>query len=236
LLLDVDGTVSWEGDPGFQVGIGWDPALGSFLDDPLAELVKTRKLKELFAWEERWRAVAEPALEQGDVATALPVLEAAEEFDRRISPAAARAQSCFAALSTAVEGIQATAASLAREEAAPALEVLLDWAPALGQQVDRKLLKDLDAVRKDDAAKDWAKVAGDIERWQKKKQAPAERAAFLLERLAGYQGRFARELRLDLDAAAAAGDWERFDALVAEAPERPLRWLVREYFGWSRGA
>ncbi|MBI4759018.1 MAG: hypothetical protein HY783_08500 [Chloroflexi bacterium] len=28
LLLDVDGSVVWEGDPGFKVGVGWDPLAG----------------------------------------------------------------------------------------------------------------------------------------------------------------------------------------------------------------
>jgi hypothetical protein len=94
----------------------------------------------------------------------------------------------------------------------------------LERNVDRKLLKELDDVRKSDAAEDWLKVHKDIERWAKKKQAPEERAAFLIERLAGYEGRFVAELRTDLEAAAAAADGASLDAQGAAAPERPQPW------------
>ena len=39
ILLDVDGRVAWEGDPGFRVGETWQPGQPSYLDDPLDELV-----------------------------------------------------------------------------------------------------------------------------------------------------------------------------------------------------
>ncbi|KAA3607787.1 MAG: DUF1080 domain-containing protein [Planctomycetota bacterium] len=50
LLLDVDGTVVWEGDPGFKIGVGWQPEDGeTFLDGPLKDLVERRKLREIQA-------------------------------------------------------------------------------------------------------------------------------------------------------------------------------------------
>ncbi len=48
LLLDVDGTVVWEGDPGFKIGVGWQPGSGeTFLDGPLQTLADQRRLREL---------------------------------------------------------------------------------------------------------------------------------------------------------------------------------------------
>jgi tetratricopeptide (TPR) repeat protein len=48
LVLDSDGTVAWEGDPGFKIGLGWDPLAGeTFLDGPLKDLVERRFLREL---------------------------------------------------------------------------------------------------------------------------------------------------------------------------------------------
>jgi hypothetical protein len=43
LLLDLDGTVVWEGNP------DWDPEFGSYLDEPLAALVANRHQRELQA-------------------------------------------------------------------------------------------------------------------------------------------------------------------------------------------
>jgi hypothetical protein len=59
LLVDIDGTVVWEGNPDF------DPEHGSYLDEPLAALVARRKLWELLAAGEAIEA-AEAAFLAGD--------------------------------------------------------------------------------------------------------------------------------------------------------------------------
>ncbi|HKX46933.1 MAG TPA: family 16 glycoside hydrolase, partial [Planctomycetota bacterium] len=50
LLLDLDHTVAWEGDPGFAIGQPWSPGVESFLDAPLAKLVEDRRLADLRPW------------------------------------------------------------------------------------------------------------------------------------------------------------------------------------------
>ncbi|MEO0650364.1 MAG: hypothetical protein AAFZ65_06770, partial [Planctomycetota bacterium] len=47
LIIDLDGRVVWEGDPGFSIGQPWDPSLGSYVDEPLKELIERRRLDEL---------------------------------------------------------------------------------------------------------------------------------------------------------------------------------------------
>jgi len=48
LVMDVDGTVTWEGDPGLQPGRGWvEGDAETYLDGPLKELLSKRNLKKL---------------------------------------------------------------------------------------------------------------------------------------------------------------------------------------------
>ena len=91
LLLDVDGTVAWEGDPGLHIGTGWDPAAGAtFVDGALEDLVERRRLRELeelgprleqaraLAAQRQWRAALEALAPLAD-------LEAV--FDPRVAAA-----------------------------------------------------------------------------------------------------------------------------------------------------
>lgn len=106
LLIDVDGTVAWEGNPDY------DQAFGTYLDEPLGKLVADRKLASLLearglleqasaAFDagrtlealEAWRAVVEIGVEHPLVARArrgLAALEArgdalAAEAERRLA-------------------------------------------------------------------------------------------------------------------------------------------------------
>lgn len=47
VLIDVDTHVIFEGDLGVKGGTGWQPGGATYLDDPLARLVESRKLAEL---------------------------------------------------------------------------------------------------------------------------------------------------------------------------------------------
>jgi hypothetical protein len=44
ILLDIDGKVAWEGDPGFKAGETYDAGSESFLDTPLETLRERRAL------------------------------------------------------------------------------------------------------------------------------------------------------------------------------------------------
>src|SRR6185503_12312109 len=85
LLLDIDGKVVWEGDPGFTSGAPWAAGQETFLDVPLTDLIEKRKLKELIGWTKQWNERAVPALAAGDVTTALPILRQSKGFQKGLT-------------------------------------------------------------------------------------------------------------------------------------------------------
>jgi tetratricopeptide (TPR) repeat protein len=232
LLLDVDGKVVWEGDPGFERGVGWDRSVGSFLDDPLDELIATRKLRALRAWLAAWTETAEPALARGDLPAALETLQASADLDAGSAPEVATAQQRWTALNAALDDLPRTADALAAKEAEPAFGALLDWAQAMGRPADEGQLKKLRKVLSSRDAKDWDKVAEHVDRYKKAKKSPEENAAALLERLERLKGAVADGLAADLRSALDSSDLAAFDRVVDASPGRPAAWLAHEYFGW----
>ncbi len=232
LLLDVDHKVIWEGDPGFEIGKGWDPSIESFLDAPLTELLEKRKLVELIAWRARWNETALPALTRGALEEALPILREAMLYEVGLYPEIDLARSRLGALEGALHSLETSALSFQREEASPALDVLLGWAPLFEIEVTPKNRKDLKLYLEDQQAKDWKSVAKSIERFQKSKAPFATKAEELTTSLESLSGRFPRELATDLRAALEAGEEARFTLAVTSAPDRPKLWLAHAYFGW----
>ena len=231
VLLDLDHTVAWEGDPGFELGWEYDPELESFLAVPLEDLVEKRRLRKLLRWRKRWPAAWEQ-LREGDLEAALPTLQQATDFEPRFAPQAGQAASALGALSSALDSLESTAASLQREGAEPALAELIAWAPLLEREVDKKQLKNLKRVIDSKSAKAWRSALKAVERYQKrKKDTPAEKADDLVAGVDG-EGRFCEAFHAELLAARDAEDWEVFEQLVAGASTRPRAWLVRDYFGW----
>ena len=85
LLLDVDGRVTWEGDPGFRSGEKWSPGKESYFDAPLSQLIKKRSLRELAA--ERGRLErARALLDEGRAAEAWTELQPLAELRARFDP------------------------------------------------------------------------------------------------------------------------------------------------------
>ncbi|HET6204628.1 MAG TPA: hypothetical protein VFI25_17685 [Planctomycetota bacterium] len=233
LLLDIDRTLAWEGDPGFSLDVPWQRGVETFLDAPLSELVARRRMPELLAWSKLWPSVA-PALHDGDVAKVEKILQDSRGFDPKLVPAAADAQGRIAAVEGALLSLDATAASLAREERDPALAVLLDWGRRLSKPLDKKALARLQPVLEGKAARAWADVPKHVEAYRRRlENAPDPAAAAeLVARLEALAGRFPQELAADLRAAVAARDAAAFDGLLAETPARVARWLAREVFRW----
>ncbi len=123
LVLDVDGSVVWEGDPGFKIGVGWDPLSGeTFLDGPLLDLVERRRLRELARLRGRV-AVAENLLEQGQIKGALDALRPLVALDADFEPEVAAAKT----LQVKIEGIgiQLPVAAAAAVEAGYPMQALL---------------------------------------------------------------------------------------------------------------
>lgn len=125
LLLDVDGSVVWEGDPGFKVGVGWDPLAGeTFFDGPLRELVERRGLREL----QRLRGsagAAESMIARGAIRDALgrlrPLAALAADFDAEVRQAQRMVEALEAAGGRLVARAEADLASGQPIRAAAAL-------------------------------------------------------------------------------------------------------------------
>ncbi|MFT5153007.1 MAG: tetratricopeptide (TPR) repeat protein, partial [Planctomycetota bacterium] len=234
LLIDLDQTVIWEGDPGFEVGWEYDPDFPSFLKEPLDELITKRKLTDLARWRQKWKFKASPAMAKGDLESALDELKQAADFNARYAPDAGTATSRLKAAEAAVQSLESTAATFQREEADPALTELLAWAPLLEIEINGRRRKDLKDVLASKIAKDWDSVMKEAAKFLKSKRGdPSDRATAFLGKIERRNGRFALELREDLQAAADDGDWVLFESHVEQAEGRPRRWMAIEYFGWK---
>ena len=238
VLIDIDGKVAWEGDPGFSRGDGWSPGGSSYLDAPLAELIERRRLEALSAWRAKWLSTGAPALAQGDLAAALPLMREARTLPANAVDEVDAATAKLAALEGAFEALQTTAASFAREGVEPALPELARYAAVLGAKVDKNTQVVLRAHADGKNAKEWARALELCGRLaaHKKKDERLGLAQELVARLATMGGRFARELHADLAAAVEAGDVERAVAVAAAAGERPRAWLLADYLGWREPA
>ncbi|MCP3915126.1 MAG: hypothetical protein GY711_06195 [bacterium] len=232
LLLDLDQTVAWEGDPGFEINTRPEPPFATFLDDPLSELVAKRGLRGYPSWRKRWEENAQPALAEGQLSHALEVLRAAEAFDPKYMKEAGRAQAILASVEAALGDLVGSGESFHGRGTDPALVELIAWAPLFEIEVTKKDRKGLKKYLSSAASKGWDNTLKQVAKFQKKKGEPAEKAGPFLELLARFDGTFAEALREELTAARDAGDWEMFAELVDGASKRPVQWLARSYFGW----
>ena len=231
LLLDLDQTVIWEGDPGVILGKGLIDGFETYLDTPLDELIASRRLKQVADWIADWEERGSRLLHEGDFPAALTLFAAAEVYQRGWFPEVDHALAQRAAVEAAVEALGSSARSIDASGAAPALALLLEWGEAMGRSYKKKELKEFKAELEGKTVKDWDSVLKAIARFEKRAKVPfAERSAQLLLDLEGKTGRFATELVADLKASET--DEARFVQLAAEAATRPRLWLARDYFGW----
>lgn len=226
LLLDIDGKVAWEGDPGFAKGQGWNGE-ESLLDVPLRELVAKRRLTEFTAWRKGWPA-ARAALARGEFAEAVPALKAAGQFDATVSAEVAEASALVATIEGAAAGLDALGEKLKAEAREPALEVLIDWAEALGKPPKRS--KAVVALLKNPTVAAWKKAPGMLKPVLAKAGKDAAAVEAVLAKVAELPGAFPAEFAAA--AREAAGDAAAFKALVDGAAAFPGRWLASEHFGW----
>ena len=93
ILLDVDGKVAWEGDPGLRRGRGWSKGDGeTFFDGALSNLVEMRMLREVIAAAENL-SIAKQALARGDFKLALESCSKLTELDADWAPSVQQARS-----------------------------------------------------------------------------------------------------------------------------------------------
>ena len=233
LLLDIDGTVAWEGDPGFLINTIPVEPYDSFVDDPLEELVLKHKLRELVAWRKAWAEEVSPAMHEGDLEAALESLKTAALFEPEIAPDAFAAASRLASLEAAIADLEGTGEALLREEAEPAILALFEWAELLsGAELDKDAQRPVRKLLSSSNTKAWGKVIKSCESYAGRRGEGADKGPVLIEQLEARSGRLVEELLSELRAAAEDEDWEAFAGIVRTAPSRPARFLAREFFRW----
>lgn len=230
LLLDIDGKVVWEGDPGFSSTLPWKSGLESYLDVPLAELVAKRKLRQMRPWLAQWKERGEAALREGRFAETLPLLRESRDFERALLVEFNDAQKRLEAFERAVAEFERTADALAAEQREPALAVLVEWATAAGSELDRKLRARIARDGKSASSQGWERALKQVQARRAKVLADPEQLAALVESVSKFEGAFCAELAQEL--AAASGDRAALEALLDGAPARPARWLARSFFLW----
>jgi hypothetical protein len=159
LLLDIDGKVAWEGDPGFKIGDVWATGGESYLDAPLAELVKTRKLDVLREWLDGWISSGAAELAAGDLAKAWPRLVVARELDGRIVPQVVDVQRKLAVLEAVFADLPKEGARLEKEGRAAALRDLVAWAKLTGVEPDKALATKLKPYLEGSQAAQWRRCS-----------------------------------------------------------------------------
>jgi len=234
LLIDVDGTVAWEGDPGFTRGHEFRPEEPSYLRGPLDELVRRRKLNEVDEWLGRWQPEGPAALRRGDLASVLPLLEEAVELASSEHPAVLEAADAVRVAEASIADLEGTLVRVSAGGAEPALDVLERWAETLAIEVPRSARGEERRTKRSDSYKDWSRLGRILERFDLEEVAAAEGDALaevrseLLENLARLEGGLVRALELE---ARDAPDGAALAALIRDAPNAPGRWLAEQLFG-----
>lgn len=234
ILIDIDGTVAWEGDPGFSKGAPWQPGQAdTFIDAPLASLISRNKLVEVATWLAKWNETAAPALAKGDLATALPIMLGAAELTEKV-PAVASAHAKLAVIDGALNTLAATASGFERDGVIPALTPLLAYAPVLKKTIDKPTLAVLAEYKEGSGMREWNDVLHRCALIKARPKNPdkVQLASELVEALAKMKGRFPGELLAELKPAVDAGDAARVQALASTVQDRPMKWLLSEYLHW----
>ena len=231
LLVDLDGKVVWEGDPGFRIGQAYQRGMATYLDSPLKELIEKRDLENLKAWHRAW-AKASEAARSGDFTSSNSVLADAAAFDAKVDRNVARAQAMLAAVQRTAEDPIASAEAFMERGAEPAMDVLLAWGEALGVVHEPKVTKELKKLMRAGEFRDWDDAITECRRAVL--HLGTEREALKLDELeaelSGLDGQMVAELLTDLRAARTSGG--DLAALLDDAAARPARWLAQRYFAW----
>jgi hypothetical protein len=231
LLLDLDHSVVWEGDPGFAIGVPWKPGDSSFLDVPLEKLIRDRKLERLLPWSERWRAELRPALAAGRFEAALPGWLEAKEYEKAPLPEAQEANRWMALIGTLIDDLDGSAEQLKQAGAAPALDELLFLGTALGKSAEAKRLKALRGGEAGQQIAAWKEAVTKLDAWAKAESRgkggdPVQLAGEL--RLLGglFPGRLADWVQ------ERAGERSRLTQELEQARGLPRAWLAGEFLKW----
>ncbi|MEM6571615.1 MAG: family 16 glycoside hydrolase, partial [Planctomycetota bacterium] len=224
LLIDVDGKVAWEGDPGFSSQNKPAPPYGSFVDTPMEDLASRRRLTEVKKWRRAWQGGGETAIANGDVGTALALMQEAREFGDSPFADVRRAASRLTALETALADPDDTLKVIKESNAAPAVEALIGWAADVGTPFGKKRQAAMRKKAKGKSSSHWKRALKEANKATKGKKDESARVEELLAKLSELEGTLVRALEDDVRALGIAG---------AEGADKiPAAWLARNVFGW----
>lgn len=225
LLIGPDGRVVWEGDPGFSSRAKPKPPYASYVDLPMKKMVEEGKLVEVMDWMERWSAEGEPALEDGDLLGAAPLLAEARALGNVPYDEVTRAARYLRAVEDALEDPSELVDAAVASGAAPALRTLRDWADALGVEMSGKIKRVIVKGEKGAGSKEWKAAVSAVKKARKKARKDEDGAvADVLAALEGKEGALVDELRDRLEESGASA--------LEDAEAIPAAWLARFSFGW----
>ncbi len=232
LLLDIDGRVVWEGDPGFGSGHTFSSTSPSFLRAPLDKLVEQRSLRPLVEWTRRWDDTGRTAFESGDLLSVVDLVREAADLESSQDAEVRYVLARTRAIREAMADPEATLARLESRGVESAFLVLQSWAEALELEVDAKAKAVQRQAMKSKSHKAWAKVEKALKPLTDEKiagfnerqlEAQLERWTSTAEDLAGP---FGDALARTFESVAEVED---FRAAVHEAHTIPGRWLMEEF-------
>lgn len=228
LLLDTDGKVVWEGDPGFSFDTNWSGE-DTLLSVPLEKLIEKRQLVKLQDWRQRWRSTAEQLFELGQIADFTELLREADGFDASSAPEVAQAQAKLKILRAAVEDPEATWASLESLQAELAMGGIETLAKALETPLPSKLAK---SFKKAENFRAWKRATSALRAplAAAKKGKQPEVSEKILAKLSEAPGLLVGLAQQALESS--LDDPEALGALLRDWDSFPDRWLMNEFFGW----
>ncbi len=230
LLIDVDGKVVWEGDPGISASEPWQVGQETFVTVPFRDLVTKRKIAPFQAWLPEWRSVGAPALAEGDFERGWPALEQALQLDP-VFPDVARARAQWQALDHALGDLPGCVERLHAQGRLAAFDSLQQWAQTMKKPIDKSKLVPLKALRTDASLKDWELARKSCQSYSARIAKDPTQLTELLARIEKLQGRFVEELRADLQRARDS-DKDQLMSLLGGVEARPRRWLAQEFLRW----
>jgi len=232
VLLDLDGKVVWEGDPGFELRKPW-AGEESYLATPLKELVENRMLRKAATWIEQWNATRDAALQSGDIGELVPLLAEAANLPADYFPEVAEATRMLDSIQAAIQDVEGTLAAIEAAECEPAMETLMDWAEKLETPIDTREHPRARAATRSANAKAWDRVLDYARRAADKADAGREevQVKVMLAKLEPITGGLPTRLREEIQAAYDARDIEGAIELIRDAETLPSRWLLEGLLG-----
>lgn len=140
----------------------------------------------------------------------------------------AEATALLAAIENAAGGLEELSVKLSEEGREPALEVLMDWAKAIGHPAKRS--KAITKILKSKNMSAWRRAPKMLKPAIAKVGKNPDAIERVFDQVAALPGAFPAELAEQ--ARVNADDAEALKAVIEDVDSLPALWLASEYFGW----